>query len=100
MTATCAHCSGTGYVETRGFLCGRGRCRTGAIRIRCSRCGGTGEENRERDKWREGGMRMREERRLRDETLSEAARRLGLRVTELSDMERGLREPMGSKGER
>lgn len=91
---TCSRCAGLGYTEHHGFVRTTAGCRVGTVRLPCPLCDGTGTEIPERRDWSERGARLRADRLSRNATLSEEAKRRGLKVTELSDMETGRAEPM------
>lgn len=56
----------------------------------CSTCAGTGEVSDEHLARIERGNRVRAERLARDESLREAAKRMGITAAELSAIERGI----------
>lgn len=87
MTEPCGRCNGAKVVTVMacpGFV---------PTSIACPTCGGTGVITEERRRWQERGQRLRTARLVRDLSLGEAARRLGARVSELSDAEHGRRDP-------
>lgn len=92
-SVTCPRCEGRGYTEHTGFLHTTSGCRVGTVRLPCALCDSTGTEIPERREWAERGARLRADRLTRNMSLSHEAKRRGLKVTELSDMEMGRIEP-------
>lgn len=88
---TCEDCGGRG--EINYFCVLRDDGSGGPDTLRCYRCGGTGKDSHPLE-WRKAGQMMRASRIARGLSLREEAKRLGVSVVELSEMERGLRKPL------
>lgn len=94
--ATCPACDGRG--GSTGIGCGPAGC--GVMTLTCVVCSGSGQVPAARAAeiatWRPRGQAMRD-RRVNGEpyrSLRQEADRLGISVVALSEMERGLREPL------
>jgi hypothetical protein len=59
----------------------------------CFTCGGSGDVPEEFIYWRATGALIGKQRRMRGETMMDAAERLGISTSELSSMERGRKCP-------
>lgn len=66
--------------------------RSGFEWIDCTRCKGAGAVRDEQGEWIVLGRRFRQDRIARGLSLQEEAKRLGIPVVQLSEMERGVRE--------
>jgi len=90
----CPECKGTGKTGlvhlNKGFNKQKGGC-DGEWResMPCLRCNSSGQVPDEMANWIAFGKDFREKRRLRGETISEAAKRLNLSVPQLSGIENG-----------
>ncbi len=92
----CRSCNGSGKHRVGGFRCGSGPLAGPFSELRdCFLCDGTGQEIEERVRWRAEGEAMRNRRKAAGETFRDVAERLGVEIHEVSDMERGYREPIG-----
>lgn len=69
----------------------RDGCRLGPMT--CYECHGTGSVSDERTQWIEAGKALRDSRLAADRSLSEEAKRRGIRPSVLSDMEHGRIKP-------
>lgn len=90
---TCPSCNGAGGGE--GFICGESSGGYGSIP--CSVCKGAGTVTLDTATKYTLGRKMSEERQGRDLSLREEAKRLGISVIDLSDIEHG-REPKTDAG--
>lgn len=92
---TCQRCNGLGIIGPVHINRGE-RPHTWEM-MRCSSCGGSGYWSAQQAVAVREGEAMRKERLERDESLREAARRLGMSPAQLSAMEQGRfpREPKG-----
>lgn len=84
-TVICPDCDGKKQVFQ--IACGPSGSRAGWVD--CDRCGGTGEITAEQAGRIAAGRARRQERIARDVSLMEEAKRLGMRPSELSAIERG-----------
>lgn len=84
----CPDCSGEGRVFAH---INRGPAGSSFGWLNCIRCKATGVVPDEQAAWIEAGKRMRADRLSRDLSLFEEAKRLGIRSSELSAIERGMR---------
>jgi hypothetical protein len=84
----CPECKGEGAVH--GFGCPGFR----PITIPCDLCKGTKEVDRKFLRWIAMGEQLRVDRRARNKTLREEAQERGMKASDLSDMERGIKEPL------
>jgi len=82
---TCAHCDGHGF--TIGYGCPGFR----PVKMKCGQCGGDGLLTDEDVERIHRGKEMRRKRIARDLSLREQAKRLGVSVIELSNLERGIK---------
>jgi len=84
----CPECKGEGVL--RGFGCPGFR----PIEIKCLLCQGRKTVSEKVLSWREIGEEMRQDRIARGKTLRVESKERGLSAAELSEMERGSREPV------
>lgn len=84
----CPECSGLGVIH--GFGCPGFR----PIQLPCSMCMGVKEVDRRVLQWIAQGSQLREARRARGKTLREEAQSRSLAASLLSDMERGVVQPV------
>lgn len=85
--AKCPECT-DGYIL--GFGCPGFR----PVSIKCEMCGGTGLVFRFTLEWRAIGLEMKKDRIARGKPLRVEAQERGMKPVELSEMERGLIEPV------
>lgn len=88
MTVKCPDCNGEGV--SRGFGCPGFR----PIEIPCLMCKGKKEITEEQLQWIKDGEAMRLDRRARDMSVREEAKRLGIKASDLSLMEMGMIKPV------
>jgi|GEM_PF-2266230 len=88
-TITCPECHGNS--TSTAIVCGTQGCRT--VSRKCPVCQGRGHVSEERARLWIRGQMLRKDRLMRQETLRQAARRMGITEVELSKMERGIVEP-------
>ena len=91
-TVPCPDCEGDGKYTVLAYYGGVWGCVP--TEMQCSRCKGAGRMPEEMVAWRESGQQMRSDRLGRQLSLREEANRLGVSVVELSQMERGIIEPV------
>ena len=91
MNVNCPDCDGTGRRYALINLGIRG-CQGGVSQ--CTRCRGSGRVAKTVLSWIARGEELRKQRRKRGLTIHAEARRLGIYVYELDDMECGRREPI------
>ena len=87
-TATCPECAGEG--EIQGYGCPGFR----KISIVCGLCKGKKVVASHVLRWMALGEQLRLSRRARGKTLREEAKERGISASDLSDMERGIQEPI------